>query len=108
MIYVPHISKRKKEILPFLEKYASKIGVDKKKLVSEVVFGKKELVKNLEIATDGGTSDARFIKDYCEVLELGLINRTLHQVDEYVLVDDLKKLTDLYFLILEIYFDKVQ
>ena len=37
-ITVENISKRKKEILPFLEKYADKIGVDKKKLVSEVVY----------------------------------------------------------------------
>ena len=78
------------------------------KIVAKAVIKLTGQNNKLEMATDGGTSDARFIKDYCEVLELGLINRTLHQVDEYVLVDDLKKLTDLYFLILEIYFDKVQ
>tara|TARA_B100001123_G_scaffold394628_1_gene475559 strand:+ start:147 stop:1328 length:1182 start_codon:yes stop_codon:yes gene_type:complete len=59
-----------------------------------------------EFATDGGTSDARFIKDYCEVLELGLVNRTLHKVDEYVMVTDLYKLHEIYFRILEEYFDK--
>ena len=59
-----------------------------------------------EFATDGGTSDARFIKDYCEVLELGLLNRTLHKVDEYVMVKDLYKLHEIYFRILEEYFDK--
>ena len=59
------------------------------------------------MATDGGTSDARFIKDYCEVLEVGLINKTLHQVDEHVLTEDLHKLHDLYLLILEKYFEKV-
>ena len=62
---------------------------------------------NPEFATDGGTSDARFIKDYCEILEVGLINRTLHQVDEYVMTEDLNKLHDLYLRILEKYFDKV-
>tara|TARA_B100001123_G_C15224799_1_gene992733 strand:+ start:292 stop:1473 length:1182 start_codon:yes stop_codon:yes gene_type:complete len=75
-------------------------------LVSEVVFGKKELVKNLEIATDGGTSDARFIKDYCEVIELGLVNNTLHQVNENVPIKDLENLTNIYFKILEKYFKK--
>ena len=59
-----------------------------------------------ELATDGGTSDARFIKDYCEVLELGLVNRTLHQVNEYVLTKELYKLNDLYLRILEKYFNK--
>ena len=62
---------------------------------------------NPELATDGGTSDARFIKDYCEVIEIGLVNKTLHQVDECVMTDDLYKLYKLYLLILEKYFDKV-
>ena len=59
-----------------------------------------------EFATDGGTSDARFIKDYCEVLEFGLVNRTLHKVDEYVMVADLYKLHEIYLRILEKYFNK--
>ena len=59
-----------------------------------------------EMATDGGTSDARFIKNYCEVIELGIINRTLHQINEYVNLSDLKDLHDIYFRILEKYFDK--
>ena len=61
---------------------------------------------NLEMATDGGTSDARFIKNYCEVLELGLVNRTLHQVNENVNLSDLKELHDIYLRILENYFEK--
>ena len=60
-----------------------------------------------EFATDGGTSDARFIKNYCEVLELGLKNRTLHQVNESVNISDLKELHDLYLRILEKYFNKI-
>lgn len=59
-----------------------------------------------ELSTDGGTSDARFIKDYCEVLELGIINKTLHQINECVSLADLKKLNDIYFRILEKYFGK--
>jgi succinyl-diaminopimelate desuccinylase len=61
---------------------------------------------NPEMSTDGGTSDARFIKNYCEVLELGLVNRTLHQVDENVNLSDLKDLHDIYLRILENYFEK--
>ena len=76
-------------------------------LVSSVCREMNGTNKDPELATDGGTSDARFIKDYCEVLEIGLINRTLHQVDEYVATEDLNKLHDLYLRILEKYFDKV-
>ena len=61
---------------------------------------------NPELSTDGGTSDARFIKDYCEVLELGITNKTLHQINEYVNLSDLKDLHDIYFRILEKYFNK--
>ena len=43
-------------------------------------------------ATDGGTSDARYIKNYCEVVELGIKNRSLHKVDEYVELDDIIQL----------------
>ena len=59
-----------------------------------------------ELATDGGTSDARFIKDYCEVIELGIRNQTLHQVDEFIFLDDLNELTKIYYKILENYFSK--
>ena len=61
-----------------------------------------------ELATDGGTSDARFIKDYCEIAELGIINQTLHQVDEFVYLSDIKELTKIYFRIIENYFKKDQ
>ena len=59
-----------------------------------------------ELATDGGTSDARFIKDYCEVAELGIRNQTLHKVDEYVYLSDISKLHDIYLRIIENYFNK--
>jgi succinyl-diaminopimelate desuccinylase len=56
------------------------------------------------LSTSGGTSDARFIKDYCPVLEFGLVGRTMHQVDEQTPVDDLVQLTAIYRKILEWYF----
>ena len=54
--------------------------------------------------TGGGTSDARFIKDYCPVVECGLLNRTAHQIDEHVTLDDLARLTDIYYAILDAVF----
>jgi succinyl-diaminopimelate desuccinylase len=56
------------------------------------------------LSTTGGTSDARFIKDYCEVLEFGLVGQTMHQVDERTTVADLTTLTAVYRKILERYF----
>ena len=57
-----------------------------------------------EFSTTGGTSDARFFKDYCEVVEFGLVGETAHQVDENVNVSDVSKLKNIYQNILEKYF----
>jgi succinyl-diaminopimelate desuccinylase len=57
-----------------------------------------------ELSTSGGTSDARFIKDYCPVIEFGLANQTMHKVDERVPTADLVALTAIYRRILEKYF----
>jgi len=58
------------------------------------------------LSTTGGTSDARFIKDYCPVIEFGLINKTAHQVNEKISVVDLENLSDIYYKVLEKYFNK--
>jgi len=58
-----------------------------------------------QLSTSGGTSDARFIKNYCPVLEFGLVGRTMHQVDECTPVPDLLTLTTIYRRIVERYFD---
>ncbi|WP_282605856.1 succinyl-diaminopimelate desuccinylase [Pelagibius sp. Alg239-R121] len=57
-----------------------------------------------ELGTTGGTSDARFIKDFCPVAELGLLNDTAHKIDERVPLSDLKQLEAIYGGILEGYF----
>ena len=49
-----------------------------------------------EASTTGGTSDARFLKDLCPVIEFGLVNATMHKTDEAVAVDDLHTLTAIY------------
>jgi succinyl-diaminopimelate desuccinylase len=56
------------------------------------------------LSTTGGTSDARFIKDYCPVLEFGLVGQTMHAVDECVPIADLTALTAVYRRIIEKYF----
>jgi succinyl-diaminopimelate desuccinylase len=57
-----------------------------------------------KLSTTGGTSDARFIKDYCPVLEFGLVGQTMHAVDERAPVADLVALTAVYRRIIEKYF----
>ncbi|MFA3919723.1 succinyl-diaminopimelate desuccinylase [Ruegeria hyattellae] len=56
------------------------------------------------LSTTGGTSDARFIKDHCPVVEFGLVGRTMHQVDECVEVRQIEQLKQVYARILRDYF----
>ncbi|MFC6196882.1 succinyl-diaminopimelate desuccinylase [Ponticaulis profundi] len=57
------------------------------------------------LTTGGGTSDARFIKDYCAVAELGLKNETAHKVDEFTVISELEQLADIYTGVLARYFE---
>jgi succinyl-diaminopimelate desuccinylase len=57
-------------------------------------------------STSGGTSDARFIKDMCPVVELGLAGTTMHKADECVPVAEITALTDIYAALLNAYFAK--
>lgn len=57
-----------------------------------------------QLSTGGGTSDARFIKDACPVVEFGLVGATMHGVDERVGIDDLEALSRVYERALELYF----
>ena len=56
-----------------------------------------------KLSTSGGTSDARFIKDYCPVLEFGPLSATIHQVDEKIAIADLRNLAAIYRTIIETY-----
>ena len=49
-----------------------------------------------ELSTSGGTSDARFLKDLCPVIEFGLLNATMHKLDEAVAIADLEQLARIY------------
>lgn len=57
-----------------------------------------------EASTSGGTSDARFVKDHCPVVEFGLVGKTMHQVDERVDVEQIRQLKLIYSRILRDYF----
>ena len=65
---------------------------------------KKVTKENTIFSTTGGTSDARFIKKIAPCLEFGLVNKTMHKVDECVSLSDLRKLTKIYHNILSEYF----
>ncbi len=57
-----------------------------------------------KLSTSGGTSDARFIRKACPVVEFGLVGATMHAIDERVAVDDLETLSRVYERALELYF----
>lgn len=71
-------------------------------LVAEAV--ERETGVTPRLATSGGTSDARFVKDYCEVVEFGPTNATIHQTDERLAIADLHTTARVYRRILEAYF----
>jgi succinyl-diaminopimelate desuccinylase len=60
-----------------------------------------------ELSTAGGTSDARFIKNYCAVVEFGLVGRTMHQADERTHIADIEALAQIYERVLQRYFGDV-
>ncbi len=71
-------------------------------LVQDAIEGETGLLPKL--STAGGTSDARFIKDYCPVLEFGPTNATIHMTDERISVDELRATQSVYSRIIEAYF----
>ncbi len=73
---------------------------------TDLVAGAVEAVtgRRPALSTGGGTSDARFIKNFCPVVEFGLVNATIHAVDERVALEDLDALARVYERVLERYF----
>ena len=57
-----------------------------------------------ELSTTGGTSDARFIRKYCPVIEFGGVGKTMHKINEHVEVEDIRVLSDIYFALLRRFF----
>lgn len=108
-----------KDTLTAVELGDLKLGLEFKRDASESFLTKDEaLIETLgsavqtetgrrpELSTGGGTSDARFIKNYCPVVEFGLVGQTMHKVDECVSVEDLDRLTAIYKRFLIRYFSK--
>ena len=76
---------------------------------NKITYMIQDIIKKItkikpQLSTTGGTSDARFIRKITPCLEFGLVGKTMHKVDESVSISDLKKLTKIYFDILENYF----
>ena len=76
---------------------------------NKTIYMAKNVIKKITkitpvFSTTGGTSDARFIKKISPCLEFGLVNKTMHKIDECVSLKDLKNLTKIYKNILEDYF----
>ena len=74
--------------------------------LSDLIAGavEAETGRRPELSTTGGTSDARFVKDHCPVVEFGLVGKTMHQVDENVPVAQIGQLKAIYTRILRDYF----
>jgi len=74
--------------------------------LSELVINavEAETGRRPEASTSGGTSDARFVKSHCPVVECGLVGKTMHQVDERVKVEQIAQLKSIYRRILREYF----
>jgi succinyl-diaminopimelate desuccinylase len=70
-------------------------------IVSDAVY--KVIGVRPKLTTNGGTSDARFIKNFCPVIECGLINKTAHQVNENTEIENIYNLEKIYQNILENY-----
>jgi succinyl-diaminopimelate desuccinylase len=77
--------------------------LSKPALLAEIVVNAIEKIcgKKPILSTTGGTSDARFIKDYAEVVEIGLINKTAHRIDEFSEIGEIKQLQKTYLKILK-------
>ena len=59
-----------------------------------------------ELSTTGGTSDARFIRKYCPVIEFGGVGKTMHKINEHVEVEDIRVLSDIYLALLRRFFSR--
>ena len=73
------------------------------KFLAEIVSKSVEKICGTKpvLSTSGGTSDARFIKDYAEVVEIGLVNQTAHKIDEFAEVKEIEQLQKTYLEILK-------
>ncbi len=88
------------------EPAVSDVFVTRDEALIELVSGAMRSVTGITpaLTTGGGTSDARFIKDYCPVIEIGAVGTTMHQIDECVPLAEVDTLTRIYEAVLDAYF----
>jgi len=106
------------QLKQILSEKAAQFGIDLSFRVSgEAYCCDNERLKNLlssaiknitglipRFSTEGGTSDGRYMIKYCNVIEFGMQDKTIHQSNEKIKIDDLRKLEDIYFEFLNLYF----
>jgi len=106
------------QLKQILSEKAAQFGIDLSFRVSgEAYCCDNERLKNLlssaiknitglvpRFSTEGGTSDGRYMIKYCNVIEFGIQDKTIHQSNEKIKIDDLRKLEDIYFEFLNLYF----
>lgn len=83
------------------ESFYTTPGADSDIIVDSI---RKHTGRTPELSTSGGTSDARYIKNYCPVIEFGIVGDTMHKTDERVAVSDMHALADIYLDILGSWF----
>lgn len=103
---ISHIVSKTADKYDLLYDVSGESFINKNKEMTEVLLEAAQKVtgRNSILSTSGGTSDARFIKDICPTMELGLLNATAHHVDEFVSISDLLALKDIYKEFLLSYF----
>ena len=78
-------------------------------LSEDLISAIKDVVgSSPEMSTTGGTSDARFIRKYCPVVEFGIVGKTMHKINEHVEIKDVELLTDIYTELLDRFFKRVE
>jgi len=97
-----HMCEGKLQVLSVAESFITPKG-DFTELVANAVC--KTIGIQPELSTSGGTSDARFITHHCPVVEVGLVGKTIHQVDEHVEIQQIRDLKSVYVQCLKDYFD---
>ena len=83
--------------IKYLENGESFLTLPDKNIFLAKKIIKKITKKNPVFSTTGGTSDARFIKKIAPCLEFGLVNKTMHKIDECVSLKDLRNLKKIYY-----------
>jgi acetylornithine deacetylase/succinyl-diaminopimelate desuccinylase-like protein len=101
------VSANRIELLQIADAVAREKSIDRTIVIDAMQDAIRDVTgATAELSTSGGTSDARFIQAACPVIEFGLVNQTIHQVDEHVEVADLVKLSEIYERFIEGYFER--